>query len=65
MRCIENVADIPQCMTGFCAVLASDPNRIIILDRLPRSTFIGSITTSADPVPTADTPAPASAKAGK
>ena len=63
MRCINNIADIPQCMTGFCAVLATDPNRIIILDCLPRSTFVGGIGSSRDPVPTNAASAAASKKA--
>lgn len=65
MRGILNLSDVPPCLTGFCGVLASDPNRIIILDCLPRSTYVGSIASSADPIAPAPAEPATAAKAAK
>lgn len=41
-------ADSLERFAHFRVMLVNDPNRLVVLDCLPRSTFVGSIATSAD-----------------
>lgn len=45
----------PEKFAVFECVIATDPNRIVICDCLPRSTFIGTLAANANPAPEAET----------